>query len=68
MSEQIDADTIAENAAKPQSASGDGESVSQFSISEQIVGDKYKNAQSAQNNPASGWPMRFGTIKPPGTE
>ena len=65
MSEQIDADKIAENAAKPQSASGDGESVTQFSISEQIAALKFAQAQTAKTG--NGWPIRFGALKPPGT-
>jgi len=65
MSEQIDADKIAENAAKPQSASGDGESVTQFSISEQIAAEKFRSSQAAATNGAIG--VRFMILRPPGT-
>jgi len=62
---EIDPDTIAENATKPQSASGDGESVSQYSISEQIAADKYRASQAAASSGAIG--IRFMTVRPPGT-
>lgn len=68
MSEPIDADTIAENAAKPQSASGDGESVAQVPIQDQIAADKYRLTKEAQSNASSGWPVRYGTMRPPGTQ
>lgn len=65
MSAEIDAETIAENAVKPQSASGDGESVSQFSISEQIKAAIFRAEQ--QSTDARVMPIRVFKIKRPGT-
>lgn len=65
MSEEISAETIAENAAKPQSASGDGEAVSQFSISDQIAADRYRRDQQARDSKVM--PFQIYRIKRPGT-
>jgi len=65
MPEEISADLIAQNAAQPQSAAGDGESASQFSISDQIEADRYAKDQQAQ---ASGvFPIGHQKLQRPGT-
>lgn len=61
MPEAIDSDTIAENAAGPQSASQDGRSASAHSIPDQILAHTHKkNADAvegtnAQGGAKSGW-------------
>lgn len=62
--DELDADKIAENAMKPQSASGDTGSVTQHSISDQIMADKYKRSKEAGSNGNFG--LRFGRFVPPG--
>jgi len=62
---EIDAETIAENATKPQSASGDGESVSQVPIQDQIAADRYARDRAAQD--ANVMPIRVVKIQRPGT-
>lgn len=62
MPDPVDADTIAEAAASPASASVDGQSASAVSISEQIKADQYKKSADALDGvnstgggPVSGW-------------
>ena len=56
---------IATNATKPQSAAGDGESVSQFSIADQIKADQYAKDQAAAS--ANAMPIRVRKIRRSGT-
>jgi hypothetical protein len=62
MPDPVDADSIAESAAAPASASVNGESASAHSISEQIKAAEYKAQQDAldsgtneQGGKKSGW-------------
>lgn len=61
---EIDASTIAENATKPQTASQDGRSASQFSIQDQIAAAKFK---AAQNATSEDFPFNVRQIVPPGS-
>lgn len=65
MSAEINAETIAENAVKPQSSSGDGESASMYSISEQIEAARFRAEQ--QSTDARVMPIRVFKIQRPGT-
>jgi hypothetical protein len=65
MPDPIDADAIAENAAGPQSASGDGEAVSQFSISDQIEADRYAKSECGKANGV--FPIAYQKLQRPGT-
>lgn len=65
-------DTIVENATKPASASGDGVSAAQHSISEQIAADKYAKSQAAASNTTGNsagngaYGFVFAKFRPPG--
>ncbi len=61
---EIDASTIAENATKPQTASQDGRSASQFSIQDQIAAAKFRATQTAA---AEDFPLNCRQIVPPGS-
>lgn len=55
---------IEENATKPASASQDGRSASQHSLSDQIAAAKFVGTQKAQQNGGLG--IRITRLKPPG--
>lgn len=57
---EIDASTIAENAAKPQEVQGDEGRVKQFSIDDQIKADKYNRANDANSHTAM--PFRLSKV------
>ncbi len=65
MADPIDADKIAENAAGPQSAAGDGESVSRYSIADQIAADQYAKGEQAKESGVM--PIRVVKIQRQGT-
>jgi hypothetical protein len=58
-------DQILENALKPKSASGDGGSVEQFSIDEQIKAANYKESKTAARR---GLGIRVVKLIPPGAD
>jgi len=58
-------DTIQTNAEGPASASGDGQSMSQHSLRDQIEVDKYLEAKAATRR--TGFPLRLFKLKPGGT-
>lgn len=62
----ITADQIAEKALEPQSASSDGESVSQRPMSDLIAGAKFAAATTAAANPAAVFRGNSYQIKTPG--
>lgn len=57
-------DAVETNAQGPKSASGDGQSVSQHSLTEQIKADRYTRAATAVTKPR--WGLRFAKLRPPG--
>lgn len=56
--------SIAENAAAPKKASGDGVSVEQHPLKEQIEADKYLASKEAVKSGRRG--LRFSKLVPPG--
>ena len=64
MAEELDS-TIRENASGPKRASGDGVSVEQQDLKDQIEADKYLAGKEARRNPARAF-VRV-KIVPPGT-
>lgn len=58
------AQQIAANATQPASASVDGNSVAQHSLSDQIAAAKFVATQQAQKSPTQG--LRFTRLRPPG--
>lgn len=62
----ITADQIAEKALQPQSASSDGESVSQRPMSDLIAGAKFAAETAAAADPAAVLRSRMFQIKTPG--
>ena len=60
-------DQIAADAIKPQSISGDGVSVSNRSLADQIAADKYGRANAAAS-PAKAIKTMFMKIVPPGAQ
>ena len=61
-------DQIAADAIKPQSMSGDGVSVSNRSLADQIAADKYGRANAAVASPAKAIKTMFMKIVPPGAQ
>lgn len=73
MPDPVDADTIAENANAPQSASVDGQAAAQVPIPDQIAAREYQKQTEAASGtntnggPRSGWRgVRMGRAIPPG--
>lgn len=68
----LDADTILENAAEPQSASVDGRAAAQVPIPDQIAAVKFQAQQDALDGTnvnggrRSAWVGRFAKAVPPG--
>jgi hypothetical protein len=61
------ADAIAERAAKPASASGDGQSASAHPIPDQIAADQYAQGVSKASTTGTGWALlRPARFEPPG--
>jgi hypothetical protein len=58
------ADNIRENAAGPKKAQGDGISVEQHPIADQIAAEKFLQSQQAVTTRTRG--LRFGRFAPPG--
>ena len=56
--------TIADNAAGPSKASGDGTSIEQHTLADQIAADKYLASKRAGRNPARS--LKRAKIVPPG--
>lgn len=63
MSDEI-ANKITENAVGPAAASGDGVSVTQHKLTDQIAADKHADRRAAAAR--RGLPLRFGRLRPPG--
>jgi len=59
-------DAIESNATGPASASGDGQSVTQHSLADQILADKYLRSKSATDTHADRG-LKFNKFVPPGT-
>ena len=57
--------SIRENAAGPKRAAGDGVSVEQHSLADQIAADKYLASKAAANGKGLG--IKLMKISPPGT-
>ena len=57
-------DTIQTNAEGPASASGDGQSMKQHSLRDQIEVDRYLASKAARRR--SGLPIKFVKLRPPG--
>lgn len=64
MPDPVDADSIAEAAASPASASVDGNSASAVPIPDQIQADRYRKASSAASGRNRG--IVFSKLIPPG--
>lgn len=64
MAEDLD-NAIRDNATGPAKASGDGTSMEQHSLAEQIAADKYLSSKKAVDRPGFG--LRKIKIIPPGT-
>jgi len=58
-------DAIRDNAAGPQSASGDEGSIRQHPLKDQIEADRYLASKTAASRPHRG--LRFTKLNPPGT-
>ena len=63
MAENLE-NSIAENAASPKKASGDGVSVEQHPLADQIEADRYLAAKNAMKSGDKG--LRFNKLVPPG--
>lgn len=63
MAENENANAIADNAAKPRSVSVDGQSVTQHSIPDQIMAEKFRRSQAAQAGGASLGGVRIQKIR-----
>jgi len=64
MAEELE-DAIKENAAGPAKASGDGTSMEQHKLPDQIAADKYLAGKKAMASPTLG--LRMARIVPPGS-
>jgi hypothetical protein len=63
MTEDLD-NAIRDNAVGPAKASGDGTSVEQHTLADQIAADKYLAGKKAMSSPRKG--LRIAKIIPPG--
>jgi hypothetical protein len=57
---------IRDNASQPAKASGDGQSVEQHSLKDQIEADRYLASKDAARKPGLG--VKFAKLVPPGAE
>jgi hypothetical protein len=64
VTEPLDDDAIKTNAEGPRKASGDGVSIEQHSLSDQIAADRYLNSKRAARSRGLG--IRMSKLVPPG--